>query len=146
STCRLHAIEVSESESVARLRHCRIHDTAGNGIWAFGNARLDLQACEIARCGEDSPAIVLSDGAIGLIADCLVEDMPTSAVCVVGGAQAEIRTNRFRKCSYDAIEIGDTGSRAVIEACELEDNAPIDGLCRDCDSADEIGCALSVTT
>src|SRR5690606_24146333 len=106
----------------------------------FGNARLDLQACEIARCGEDSPAIVLSDGAIGLIADCLVEDMPTSAVCVIEGAQAEIRANRFRRCGYDAIEIGDTGSRAVIEACEFEDNAPYDVLCRDGASADVRNC------
>src|SRR5690606_41159502 len=77
---------------------------------------------------------------ICLIADCLVEDMPTSAVCVVGGAQAEIRTNRFRKCSYAAIEIGDTGSRAVIEACEFEDNAPYDVLCRDGASADVRNC------
>jgi SpoVK/Ycf46/Vps4 family AAA+-type ATPase/biotin carboxyl carrier protein len=140
SACRLHAIEVSEPESAARLRRCRIHDTAGNGIWAFGNARLDLQACEIARCGEDTPAIVLSDGAVGLIVDCLVEDMPTSAVCVIEGAQAEIRANRFRRCGYDAIEIGDAGSHAVIDACEFKDNAPHDVLCRDGASAEVRNC------
>ncbi|MFI0720525.1 right-handed parallel beta-helix repeat-containing protein [Streptomyces sp. NPDC021224] len=127
SDCDVHDIPENavdlRARAVLTLTRCTVRRFGRNGlsVWDPGT-RADANACEIHDSTGDYPAVWVSDGAVAIIDDCRVHDVPDALFVLDRGSRADVVDSDFTQIRNTAVSVSD-GANVQLDDCRIRDAA-----------------------